>query len=635
MKPVQQVSRLRKDGRLDEAYVLAREFISADPRDRYLAGIYGWCLIDLVKRHANAPGQAGRYIDELTAFDVPEADELLAAHRHRALSLSSAGGRAALEARTHGRDGRHEDAVRIYQQLWDKRELADGDRASFGWELSRAVRDILKGATDRELSNVPVGRAKQYLNQYFKLDLPRPDLLHSLVLQQALKLASARHLRIVPFLRLWNLDSLRNEDFDEFRPEDGKVIASLAERVIQLAAKEAAASGQRDDMAFVHPHLLTAMERFPENIWLKLNMVKLLRGRGQVEDARQLAVDFAKAKSREYWTWELLGDLAEESEVQLSCYAKALSCSQDEDFIGKVRLKFARLICASHPAEARAEVQRVVEHKGSQGQRIPPAAEELTHAAWFAANEAAVIDRRFYARLTARAEDMLFAGLPWIEASLGDRFVIEGKEGRKDRTRRRLYVKATPLPVEVSVPDPHADLKGLAEGAPLRVQMETSAADPSKTTVHRIARRDEGSNHDVVLERPALIDHVNHHKQLAHVLIARDLDGTFALSGCTEPLHAGQYVSVRAVRYHSRQGSRLRILAAQPATQAPDLGVCKPFREEVRVANGNGFTTSGIYIPRDLVEQAGVQDGDVVDGLAAINFNKKKGTWGWKAAMIK
>ncbi|MFP3499692.1 hypothetical protein SB759_36330, partial [Pseudomonas sp. SIMBA_059] len=79
------------------------------------------------------------------------------------------------------------------------------------------------------------------------------------------------------------------------------------------------------------------------------------------EEARQLATEFARDKAGEYWTWELLGDLEVEATMRLSCYAKALTCSEDDTFVTKVRLKFAALLFPEHPSEARFEIERVMQ----------------------------------------------------------------------------------------------------------------------------------------------------------------------------------------------------------------------------------------------------------------------------------
>ena len=54
----------------------------------------------------------------------------------------------------------------------------------------------------------------------------------------------------------------------------------------------------------------------------------------------------------------------------------------------------------------------------------------------------------------------------------------------------------------------------------------------------------------------------------------------------------------------------------------------------VRVDNGMGFTNDGIFIPPDLVAAHAINDDDVVSGIAALNYKKKREVWGWKAIII-
>ncbi len=52
--PAQEIGKLRKAGRLDEALTLARESFASKPEDLYLQGAYGWVLYDLIKREGQA-----------------------------------------------------------------------------------------------------------------------------------------------------------------------------------------------------------------------------------------------------------------------------------------------------------------------------------------------------------------------------------------------------------------------------------------------------------------------------------------------------------------------------------------------------------------------------------------------------
>lgn len=632
-----EVTELRKGGQLAAAHALSLERIADSEADDYDRAAYAWCLIALVKQHS-ADGNhmaLSDYLDQLRRFEVPASDAMLAEHRAKALDLADPDRRAIQSARILSKQGKHEESVRIYANLDANGKLAPEDRKAWGWELYRLIKVELEKTQDEKLSPPVVQRVKRNLNTYLKLAIGGPDLLHSLMLRQALRLTKGEQLKLLPFLRLWNPDQFNDEDFDRQTGKDGKTYPSLVEQVIQAASAEAAQSDRVDDCQFILPHVQAAMKRFPDNIWLKFNLTKLLRGMGRIDEALKLAVEFAREKASEYWAWELIGDLVpNDIDLQRSCYAKALSCSQDENFVGKVRLKFAALLEESHPAEARFEAERMIAHRARAGYAIPREAQSLVER--LSAVTPNTTDRAFYGSLSDAAEALLFSHLPWTDACLGDVFTIEGRDGQKPRRRRRIYVKGNPFAIELSLPDSHPDIRRLAEGTPIKLQLETSKAEPKRTIIHRISRREDGTPMDIMPFQVGVIDHINHGKSLLHVIVARGVDGTCPISLCPGQVEIGTTVAVRLSQHHSKNGLRTRILEIEPTEQSPSPDVCRPFRDATNVTpSGLGFTRGDIFIPPHMINAEGVQAGDLVEGVAVASFDKKRGKWGMKAIQAK
>lgn len=632
-----EVTALRKGGQLEAAYSLSLERIADLEADDYDRAAYAWCLIALVKKHSadgNRP-MLSEYLEKLGRFKVPANDDMLREHREKALNLADPDRRAVLNARNLSRQGKHEEAARIYADIHANGKLQPEDRKSWGWELYRLIKAELEGKRDEELAFPTVQRVKRHLNTYLNLAIGGPDLLHSLMLRQGLRLTKADHLKLLPFIRLWNPDHFADEDFTRQTGKDGKTYPSLVEQVIQTAAAEAANNDRTDDRQFILPHVKAAMKRFPDSIWLKLNAAKLLRGLGRIDEAQTLAIEFAREKASEYWAWELIGDLvSNDIDLKRACYAKALSCSQNDDFVGKVRLKLAALLEESHPAEARFEVERTMKHRALAGYQITREAQALSER--LAGVVPKPTDRTFYVGLAGKAEELLFSHIPWTDASLGSVFSIDGRDGQKPRRRRRIYLKANMRANELSLPENHADIRGLPDGAPLKVQYETSKAEPWRATIHRISSRPEGAPMDAVPELIGVVDHVNPEREVLHVIVARDVDGTCPISALKCKAKTGMFVKVRLSKYKSRNSERNRILEIAPSEESPAPQVCRRFQELVEVTDrGLGFTPESIFIPPQLVSQSEIESGDSVEGLAVISYDKKRRKWGWKAIEVK
>ncbi|KQY95034.1 MULTISPECIES: hypothetical protein [unclassified Brevundimonas] len=625
----------RRDGDLDAAYALALERMAATDRDAWDVRALGWCLVDLVKKFAgDRPSpELERYAAELNDLIVPPDDEVLTKQRDYALSLLQAGATELQEAKRLSKAGKFREAVGIYAVLFNGGTLDRSNHTNYGWDLFKATRDALQQEPQDQWSGSPVAEARRYLGIYLKLDVERPSLLHSCILQQALRLAPSGHLKVMAFVRMWGLEHLRAEDFERYVAEDGKARSSLAETAVQHAAKEAVLDGQAGNLEYVQPFVDLAMARFPDNAWLRLNKAKILRALGRQDEALAVAIDFAKSKVGEYWAWELLGDLVTDPEQRRGCYCKALICSQDDNFVSGVRLKLARaLVGAGEFPEAKGEVLRVIEHKTRAGHRIPAEAHDLMQGSWFSEVSALEPKAAFYARFASQADDLLLSAVPWIDACVGESFTIEGQESKP---RRKLYLQGTPFPTEVSVHASKLRLKNLAVGLPIKVKAELEPGEGRRFTLYAAALREDGSDFDIFPETIGVIDSINADKGLLHFMAGVDAHGTFSLAEYSGTASLGGSVAIRLATYHSKRGAFLRALTVGPSAEPAGPNVCRSFKDKVRVDKGMGFTPDGVFIPPDLVSAHGLGDEDFVSGTAVLSHNKKRQTWGWKAILIE
>src|SRR5205085_144621 len=67
-----------------------------------------------------------------------------------------------------------------------------------------------------------------------------------------------------------------------------------------------------------------------------------------------------RQKSGDFWAWNLLAETLEptDSPAALACLYRASTCGSEEKFLGKLRLKLARLLANTQPGEARWQLER-------------------------------------------------------------------------------------------------------------------------------------------------------------------------------------------------------------------------------------------------------------------------------------
>jgi hypothetical protein len=618
----------RKEGSIDEAYQLALQLMASPKVDEWDRKAMGWCLVDLIKRDAQAglPENLEHFRRQLEGLQVAADDEVLQKGVRNALLLCSPNGQLIKQASALSKEGRHAQAVALYRQAGRLGPLDSQVQTNLGWDLYRHAK-LLLDAEPVDFSGI-----RRNLHDYLKLDVEKPSLLHTCFLQLAAKLATQDRLNLLKFLPLWDLQYLRAEDYQRHRAEDGKEYPSLAEKVIQQTGKEAAASGDAKDLNYILPYLDAAIERFPDNVWLKLDKAKGLLGLGRHEDALAFGMAVTKAKANEYWAWELLGDIVALTDpaAALGCYCKALCCPADDKFTGKVRLKLAQSMIETRdfPA-AKLEVETVLRQKEREGQRIPESAERIASQPWFASTHANASNADYYRAHAGAAESLLLNQLPWIAANLGDRFVIPDME---NKPKRKIFIKTASDPLEASIPEWKFGHKDLATGDGLRVKGEFD--EKKRFQIYALEARPTQDRWDVFPTRVGVVDHVNKEKQVLHFIVDRTIDGVIPLAELPGPFREGDAIAVKVSKRSTEKGTMYRVLHAEATHERPGPQVRKEFNEACRLSNGMGFTDSDIFIPPPLVVECQVLDGQKVAGTAILNFNKKHRSWGWKAIAL-
>jgi hypothetical protein len=619
----------RKAGEVEEAYHMALQRMSAPDKDEWDDKAFGWCLIDLIKRDVKAgqPANLGHYRQQLETISVPPTDEVLTKQRQFAISLCNPEGQYVNEAKQLSKAGQHDRAAAIYREL-----LRDtpGDQTlatSLGWELYR----LSKGLSDEGGANLlPI---KTNLNEYLRLNVEKPSLLHSVMLQVAAKFAGVDRFNMAAFCRLWNLDFLRTEDWDRFKTNEGNELAALAERVILQASKEAGKTKDPELASYILPYLDQALDLYPDNIWLFLNKSKVLLALQRNEDAFKFALDVARAKSNDYWVWELLGDICctDDSDLSLSFYCKALLCPSDDRFSVKVRGKLAMLLVDRNTfPEAKFEINRFLDVKRKEGNKVPPQIEQFEQQNWYIETSVPRSNDDFYKANADAAEIALFSRLPWIYANIGDVFTIPGKEGKP---KRRLYIKSSPLPVEIVIPDSKFELSGLSVGDPIKVKGEWDGQN--RFQVFMLDSRGSGESWDVFTDKLGVVDHINRDKKLIHFLVSKDIDGVALFSELDDTYSEGDVIRVRLSKYSMSSGDRYRVVSATKSAELAPISLRKEFQEVISVHDsGFAFTESDIFIPANFVRENSLIDGEVVSGSALLSYNKKRSEWGWKAFKI-
>lgn len=209
---VSEVTKLRKEGKLQEAYDLAREELEECP-DKWTRTSMFWVLRDMIQKvylPANDIDSAQASLNEMRDFlyggwmDFDEAAEQTYKSLCKFVRPNGYVVKTASEQSKTDPNGAYQKITELFGK--DAKQLDDALHEDFGWIIYR----YLKANFDR-LTSVQI---RCLLRDYMMLRNKRPSMLHSTILGFALKFHKEHpDFSFYRFFLLWGPENLRKEDF--------------------------------------------------------------------------------------------------------------------------------------------------------------------------------------------------------------------------------------------------------------------------------------------------------------------------------------------------------------------------------------------------------------------------------------
>ena len=477
-------------------------------------------------------------------------------------------------------------------------------------------------------ANVPAAAVGEVLAAMLPLPLAGvPGKGHSVLLQAALK---HRDVLTADWLSWWNGNGLRPEDWQPEELPDGRRAAlTLAEQLYGARTRCLLAANPPDEDAIndILPQLDQASERLPTAQWLPYYKAKLqLRLHSNPAEVLKLLLPVVRQKSGEFWAWQLLSETLEATDpaAALACLYKASTCGSEEKFLGKVRLKLARLLADTHPGEARWQLNQASATYAAEGWSLK--GEALPLAARLAAYPAVPAEDA-HREWRALAEQTTYGDLPWQPVVLQS----ISEETPERPALARLLPAGNARPVGIPLKK-YRWLQRLPLGSPLQMRSEEVAG---RTRVVQLEKRAEGQLWDTLPGSIAVVTGFLPDKGLAFFAVHPTLSGAFRpadfkLTG----LQAGDVLHLRLQAREKDGETKHYALAAERSAAQPDARVCRQFAGSLKLHEAGFGFADNVFLPAALVQQNNWQPGDTISGRAVMQRNKKKGKDEWNVVSI-
>lgn len=221
---------LRREGRLVEARQKAERSLWQGNQDQDVWQAYAWTLSDICKQEQQKGNLIGarQILDYLSSihFDTQYdgvAETLVKKIQELKLVVNPFYEQIK-NAKELSKNGNNDQAWNILTQLSTAGNLPIEAHDDYGWVMYRYLTEHFT-----QLDSVKV---RTLLLEYINLENERPSLLHSQILNFAIKYSKQDcKFKLLSFFQLWKPNNLRHEDFKDSCGGDGKTIPSLMSRM--------------------------------------------------------------------------------------------------------------------------------------------------------------------------------------------------------------------------------------------------------------------------------------------------------------------------------------------------------------------------------------------------------------------
>jgi len=296
-------------------------------------------------------------------------------------------------------------------------ELPRGEEMLFdslAWKIGKMIY-----ALNRE-TEVNLEFVHDLMNCVFSFSFTKPSEAYSFLLKafhKALKNSDQHN----TFIDWWDLKNLRDEDFINDLLPDGREMISTAEMVYSTYAKNLLPkkkySGEiqfdkAKALAFL-PVLKSVDDGNPGFKYISYYRAKLLLVLGEKEETLSAFLPFARRKSKDFWIWELLGEVEkEDTDKMLACFCKGLNCPSPKEMLTNLRMKLCRILITKELYnEARTEIEEIVRVRTLNGYAVPSQVINWQQLNWYKGATRLISNYHYYKKHFKLAEDTLYGDI--------------------------------------------------------------------------------------------------------------------------------------------------------------------------------------------------------------------------------
>ncbi len=469
-----------------------------------------------------------------------------------------------------------------------------------------------------------------YCQEFAKLNLEKPDMALTNINLQLSKIG--KHLDFyVPYLVWAGTGSFSPDDHVPFQTEQG-VSPSKVTKIV----REAAAWCNSEQRAKEHGSFILTLvdyglnnhqEDAKQRIWLFYDRAKLHLRLNNPEAAAADMREVLKTKKKEFWAWGRMAMVQERlsPKLAIACLCQAMLCRPDPKFTGRLHMRLGKLLLAQNETSlAVAEYLAAADIYGKEGWAFPDDLDGALQAPWFDPSTVNPDRITFYQSHAEPALSLLYEKVHETRAT----FLAEFTPKTGGKSRALVSVLTPSGPVQQLVAKPKNLQSTLTTGQPLVLQEGTR---DGMTDTLDVAISQDGRAWDCLKTATGIIENLNREGTRGGIFIDKHTKAILMETSSSTALKEGDSVQVMVTKNPVKE-DRWEAWSPQRLEHVPEHPDITLREGDLKV-HQKGFAFVGdAFIPPPLVDKA--LDQQPVKVLCINDFNKAKGTYGWKAVKV-
>ncbi len=352
-----EITRLRKSGKLDEAFKMAGKELQAAPNDEWCKKAIVWVYFDYLKiaREQNNFENIIVQIGNIKKLALPTSEKM----------------------------------------AFD----------SVAWQVGKYL-------FAQKL--VPAQQLNKLFDTIYGFSFTTKTDSYSYLLK-AFKKHAEKWPRFAEFVNWWGYDNFMPADYLKFTLDNGQDIPPLVESVFIALSKQLLKPPiDREKIEGFIPKISAICTAHPKMQYPPYYHAKLMIALGDKKEFLKAFVPFAKKKRNDFWVWDLMSEaFSITDEKYIACISRSLLCNAPGKFMVNVHEKMAGWLIANKMyREAKYEIQKVINIRTQNEWKVPRNLLEHENAFWWNNSETVRNNTKLYEKYAPLANNILLGNLP-------------------------------------------------------------------------------------------------------------------------------------------------------------------------------------------------------------------------------